>query len=75
MRKPNRPSEPNKPKRYSEMTEDERIEEADRVAVFEWLEEQTKGASEERKEQQIKNYKRALDELLFGHPPKWKGQR
>lgn len=71
----NEPSTPNEPKRYSEMSEEERIKEADRVAVFEWLEEQTKGSSKNRKKQQIENYKKALDELLSRFLPKRKTNR
>ncbi len=62
--------EPSEPRRLEEMTEEERIEAADKVAVNEWLEEQTKGISFRRKKQKIENYKKALDEL-FDRLPRW----
>jgi len=62
--------EPSEPRRLEEMTEKERIEAADKVAVNEWLEEQTKGISFKRKKQKIENYKKALDEL-FDRLPRW----
>ena len=62
--------EPSEPRRLEEMTEEERIEAADKVAVNEWLEEQTKGISFKRKRQKIENYKKALDEL-FDRLPRW----
>jgi len=62
--------EPSEPRRLEEMTEEERIEAADKVAVNEWLEEQTKGISFKRKKQKIENYKKALDEL-FNRLPRW----
>jgi len=55
---------PIEPRRYTDMTEEERIETADRVAVSEWLEEQTKFLPDSRKKQKIKNFKTVLDELL-----------
>lgn len=55
---------PIEPRRYTDMTEEERIETADRVAVSEWLEEQTKSLPDSRKKQKIKNFKTVLDELL-----------
>ncbi len=62
--------EPSEPRRLEEMTEEERIEAADKVAVNEWLEEQIKGISFKRKRQKIENYKKALDEL-FDRLPRW----
>ena len=56
--------EPSEPRRLEEMTEEERIEASDRAAVHEWLEEQTKGISTERKRQKVENYKKALDEFF-----------
>ncbi len=52
------------PKRYTDMTEGERIEAADKAAVFEWLEEQTKGMPAERKRQKVEISARVLEELL-----------
>ena len=54
------------PKRYEEMSKEERIEVADKEAIFEWVEEQTKGKiiSIERKKKKITNFKKALDEML-----------
>ncbi len=62
--------EPDEPRSLGEMTEEERIEAADKAAVHEWLEEQTKGISFKRKKQKIENYKNALDEL-FERLPRW----
>lgn len=56
--------EPSEPRSLHEMSEEERIEAADKAAVHEWLEEQTKGISTKRKRQKIENYKKALDELF-----------
>lgn len=55
---------PAEPRRYTDMTEEERIEEADRIAVSDWLEEQTKSLPDIRKKQKIRNFKTVLDELL-----------
>ena len=52
------------PRRYEEMTEEERIEVCDKNAIFEWLEEQTKGIPKNRKIKKIDNFRNALDELL-----------
>ncbi len=63
--------EPSEPRSLGEMTEEERIEAADREAVREWLDGQTKGISFKRKKQKIENYKKVLDEL-FDLLPRWK---
>lgn len=55
--------EPAEPRRYSDMTEGERIEAADKVAVSEWLEEQTKGISIKWKKRKIENFIKILEEL------------
>ena len=52
------------PRRYEEMTEEERIEASDKAAIFEWFEEQTKGVPQHRKKKKIDNLRKALDELL-----------
>ncbi len=57
-------SKPTEPKRYTDMTEGERIEAADKAAVSEWLEEQTKGIPVKRKRQKVENFVRVLEELL-----------
>ncbi|MBA7688485.1 hypothetical protein ES703_96967 [subsurface metagenome] len=56
--------EPTEPKRYTDMTEGERIEAADKAAVSEWLEEQTKGIPLKRKKRKIESSIRGLEELL-----------
>ena len=62
------------------MSNDERIEEADKVAIFDWLENQTKGiTSIKQKEKKIENYVKALNEMLeklskikLKNPKKWR---
>jgi len=62
------------------MSNEERIEEADKAAIFDWLENQTKGTtSVEQKEKKIGNYIKALNEMLdklsktkFKKPRKWR---
>lgn len=56
--------EPTEPRRYTDMTEEERIEAADRIAVSEWLDEQTKSLPDRRKKQKVENFIRQLEELL-----------
>ena len=56
--------DPSEPRRYEEMTGEERIEASDKATVFEWCEEQTKGVSSELKKKKIVNFKKALDELF-----------
>ncbi|GAI14825.1 unnamed protein product [marine sediment metagenome] len=55
------------PKRYTDMTQEERIEAANKAAVFEWWEQQTKGETlpNKRKKKMLKHYKKALDEILW----------
>ncbi len=60
--------EPSEPRRLEEMNEEERIETADRAAVREWLEEQTKGIPFKRQSQKIENFKKVLDELYKNLP-------
>jgi len=55
---------PTEPRRYSDMTEGERIEAADKAAVSEWLEEQTKGVPIKIQKQNIENFIEALEERL-----------
>lgn len=54
------------PKRYTDMTQEERIEAANKAAVFEWWEQQTKGEvlPNKQKKEMLNHYKRALDEIL-----------
>ena len=56
--------DPSEPKRYDEMTEEERIEASDKAAVFKWWEQQTKGVSRELKKKNIETFRKALDELF-----------
>ena len=63
--------EPSEPRRLEEMTEEERIETADRAVVREWLEEQTKGIPPKRQREKIKTFKKVLDEL-HKNLPRWK---
>lgn len=63
--------EPSEPRHLEEMTEEERIEVADKAAIFKWFEEQTKGIPIKRRKQKIENYKKVLDEL-FDRLPRWK---
>lgn len=56
-------SKPTEPRRYTDMTEEERIEVADKAAVSEWLEEQTKGIPVKWKKRKIKSFIRILEEL------------